>query len=241
MTSSLVLENISKGYIPRVPLFSNVHLSLKKGECASVIGPNASGKSTLLRIIAGVEAPTTGTIQHGSVAYMPQDHGLLPWRTVMGNLYLESDIAGTPRRRVREKILGLLTEFGLRQYADYYPSALSGGTRQKVALLRTALHERPLLVLDEPFVALDAQARADVRDWLQVLLQRCAASAIIVTHDIREAIYLSDTIYVFGGTPSTIIRTFSVPLSRPRHFDHLLSPALRDLEQQLYSLIQTAL
>lgn len=241
--SKLFVKNLTKIYAD-VPVLSDISLTLRDGEFASVIGPNASGKTTLLKILAGVRSPTAGTLQcEGSVAYMPQDHALLPWRTVLGNLYLPSDVAGIPRSDVRTKVTELLQEFGLAQYVDFYPAALSGGTRQKIALLRTTLQDHSLvcagrlLLLDEPFASLDALTRLEAQTWLESLVQKSRASTLLVTHDIREAIFLSDTVYVLGGRPGHVKGMFTVPLPRPREHVHLLEKEALLLEKRLFSLL----
>ncbi len=232
----LVVKGLSKTYAD-VPVLSDISLTVRDGEFASIIGPNASGKSTLLKICAGVRVPTEGVVECEKPAYMPQDHALLPWRTVLENLYLPSDVAGIPRARVRTKITDLLQEFGLAQYADFYPAALSGGTRQKIALLRTVLQNNSLLLLDEPFASLDALTRTEAHRWLQTLVQKSRASALLVTHDIREALFLSDTIYVLGGHPSRVREVFTVPFPRPRTHAQLLEREALALENKLFALL----
>lgn len=233
---TLVVKGLSKSYAD-TPVFSDINITLREGEFASIIGPNASGKSTLLKICAGVRRQTLGTVECEQSAYMPQDHTLLPWRTVLENLYLPSDIAGIPRTDVHVKVTDLLREFGLEEYAHVYPAALSGGTRQKIALLRSVLQNRPLLLLDEPFASLDALTRTEMHRWLQVLVEKSCVSTLLVTHDIREALFLSDTIHVLGGRPSRVRNVCTVPVPRPREHMHLLTKEMLLLEKKLFSLL----
>lgn len=168
---------------------------------------------------------------------MPQDHGLLPWRTVLENLYLPNDIEGIVRRDVHKKIIDLLAEFGLEEYVHAYPATLSGGTRQKIALLRTVLQDISLLLLDEPFASLDALTRLEAQTWLHSLLEKRKVSVLLVTHDIREAIFFSDTIHVLSSRPGEIKETFTVPFPRLRRHDVLRMPEALELEKKLFSLL----
>ena len=233
--AQLVVRDVSKGYEGRQAI-SEVSFTVSHREFVSIIGPNASGKSTILKLIAGVRIPDSGIIElPGMIAYMPQEHALLHWRTVLGNLLLPSDIKGVLRDEARKKACELLAEFGLEQYADAYPAALSGGTRQKIALLRTILQEPSLLLLDEPFAPLDALTRTEAQMWLLTLLEKTSASVLLVTHDIREAILLSDSVYILGT--GRIREKFSVPLSRPRSHEQLRTSEALELEQKLFSLL----
>ena len=235
----LAVRGVGKTYETgkkEIRALSNVSLEAKEGEVVSIIGQNASGKSTLLKILAGVGMPTSGVFElRGDASYMPQDHALLPWRTVEGNLLLPADIAGASRGRAQEKARALLSAFGLEQYARLYPAALSGGTKQKAALLRTVLHDHSLLLLDEPFAPLDALTRIEAQTWLLALLEKTEASVLLVTHDIREAIFLSDTIYVLGS--GRIKEKFDVPIPRPRRHEQLRAPEALELEKRLFSLL----
>ena len=170
---------------------------------------------------------------------MPQDNALLPWRTVEENLLLPSDVREIPRRIMREKIRTLLKEYGFFQYASYYPSALSGGTRQKIALLRMTLHEHSFLLLDEPFAPLDALSRLSAQQWLLALVEERQGSALMITHDIREAIFLSDIIYVLEKS-GRILEKIRVPLPKPRTLEDLSTPVALDLAKRLFSLLLPA-
>lgn len=294
MPSKLIVRDISKTYKNKdneneneTPALLHINVEVKPREFVSVIGPNASGKSTLLKIISGVLAPASGSVEvNGMCAYMPQDHALLPWRTVEENLLLPSDIKKIPRETMRGKIKDLLHEFGLEKYSDRYPASLSGGTRQKIALLRTVLQcnssletdekapdsrrpppprlqrairkSRPVrrsfsegggsattkpdffnsfLLLDEPFAPLDAITRIELQMWLLSLWEKTHSSVLLITHDIREAIYLSDTIYVLSTGPGIIKEKLPVPLQRPRNHSQLRTPEALALEKKLFSLL----
>ena len=261
-SAKLVVKNISKSYGisgKKIGVLSNIDLEVNSGEFVSIIGPNASGKSTLIKIIAGILPADSGSVSlsaeavpHGHfhfskseyrqeklVAYMPQDNALLPWRTVEENLLLPSDVREIPRRIMREKIRTLLKEYGFFQYASYYPSALSGGTRQKIALLRMTLHEHSFLLLDEPFAPLDALSRLSAQQWLLGLVKKRQGSALMITHDIREAIFLSDVIYVLEKS-GRILEKIRVSLPKPRTHEDLGTPAALDLAKKLFSLLLPA-
>ena len=241
--SRLFVRSLTKTYDVsgrRITVLSGVDLVVYEGEFVSVIGRNASGKSTLLKIIAGVRGPTSGTLELIGVAtYLPQDHALLPWRTVEENLLLPSDLQGVPRSAARKRVHDFLAEFGLERYARMYPAALSGGTRQKVALLRAVLQDASFLLLDEPFVSLDALTRLEAQAWLLALIEKTGASVLFVTHDIQEAIFLSDAIYVLNRS-GHVSEKFSVPLLRPRRREHMQTPAALQLEKTLLSLLVPA-
>ena len=234
-SSTNIVRGVSKRYGDTNALV-DINIEIKPREFVSIIGQNASGKSTLLKIIAGIVPATSGSVSvEDEISYMPQDHALLPWRTVEENLYLPSDIRHIPRPAVKKNVRDLLAEFGLEQYASAYPASLSGGTRQKIALLRTALSDHPLLLLDEPFAPLDALSRTEAHAWLLSFLEKTHASVLFITHDIREALLLSDTVYVFGN--GSVKGKFTVPLQRPRTHDLLLTPEALALEKKLFSLL----
>lgn len=241
MPFPLTVKDVGKTYKAKgneTRALLNINLEVERGEFVSVIGPNGSGKSTLLKIIAGITRPSCGTvITEGIPAYMPQDHALLQWRTVEENLLLPSDVRKIPRDTVRGKIMSLLREFGLEKYAHQYPVSLSGGTRQKIALLRTVLQDNSLLLLDEPFVSLDSLTRLEAQTWLLSLLGKTHSSVLLITHDIREAIYLSDTIYVLSTGSGIIKEKLPVLLPRPRKHAHLRTPEALALEKKLFSLL----
>jgi ABC-type nitrate/sulfonate/bicarbonate transport system ATPase subunit len=202
-----------------------VTLSIPKGRFVSLIGPSGCGKSTIFNIIAGLIEPTsgqvlidgidaTGTI--GRVGYMLQKDLLLPWRTVLDNVILGMEIQNIPLRKARERALPLLQRYGLGGFEHLYPAALSGGMRQRAALLRTLLFDTDVILLDEPFGALDAQTKLQMQEWLLALWSDFGKTVVFVTHDIDEAIYLSDEVHVMATRPGRIVTTIPVELPRPR-------------------------
>lgn len=230
----------------RLDVLASIDLAIATGEFVSLIGPSGCGKSTLFNIIAGVEQPTSGMIaidgdaenvRTGKTGYMPQQPLLLPWRTVEENVMLGLDVRHVPRKKARYEANELLKHFGLAEFAHNYPSTLSGGMRQRVALLRTVLFNRSFLLLDEPFGALDALTRLACQIWLLDLWQEFHSSVLFVTHDVREAMLLSDRIYVLSARPARVLRIVDVDLPRPRQPQQLALEQAVQLEQELMSLL----
>ena len=245
----LVVQGISKTFRTgrqRLDALASIDLVVATGEFVSVIGPSGCGKSTLFNIIAGVEKPTSGTIaidgetstiRAGKTGYMPQQPLLLPWRTVEENVMLGLDVRRESREKARYEAHELLKRFGLAEFAQNYPSTLSGGMRQRVALLRTVLFNNSFLLLDEPFGALDALTRLSCQMWLLNLWHEIHSSVLFITHDVREAILLSDRIYVLSARPARVLRVVNVDLPRPRKPEHLALEQAIQLEQELMSLL----
>jgi ABC-type nitrate/sulfonate/bicarbonate transport system ATPase subunit len=213
-----------------------VSLTVGEGEFVALIGPSGSGKSTLLDIVAGLIEPDVGEVRLGGLmlpvaarlgrsAYMRQRDLLLPWRTAIGNAALALEAAGVPRRRAVAAARERLAEFGLAGFGDAYPAQLSGGMRQRVAFLRTMLADRPLLLLDEPFGALDALTRAEMQAWLLDRWERDRRSVLLVTHDVEEAILLGDRVVVLSPAPGTVRHVEPIPLPRPRRRSVVTEPA----------------
>lgn len=213
----LEIKNVSAEYSGK-QIITNVNFSVADGEFVSILGESGSGKSTLLKVISGILPAARGEIfvddekvtkisKH--FAYMPQDDLLLPWWNIMQNVCLAAKISGdlpTAEKRATE----LLEEFGLAEYKNSYPKELSGGMRQRIAFLRTALSSADIWMLDEPFAALDVITRGELQDWLLDLRKKISNTVLMVTHDIEEAIYLSDKIYIIRGTPSKIVKEIQI-------------------------------
>ncbi|GAC1424033.1 MAG: hypothetical protein PVS3B3_25700 [Ktedonobacteraceae bacterium] len=229
-----------------VEALTPIDLTVTDGEFVTLIGPSGCGKSTLFNIIAGVDEPTNGIVaidgnaeskRVGLSGYMPQQPLLLPWRTVEENVLLGLDVRRVPRKQAQHDAFELLKRFGLSDFAQNYPATLSGGMRQRVALLRTVLFNPAFLLLDEPFGALDALTRLSLQMWLLDLWQSLHASVLFITHDVREALLLSDRIYVLSARPARILRVVEVDLPRPRRQEHLALEAAVRLEQELLALL----
>ncbi|MDQ3328311.1 MAG: ABC transporter ATP-binding protein [Chloroflexota bacterium] len=207
-----------------LPVLQDISFQASPGAFVSVVGPSGSGKSTLLGIIAGLEEPDEGTVtvgggvrRLGTVAYMPQADTLLPWRSALDNAILGLEVRGTPRHEARTRARELFAVAGLSGFEGAYPSTLSGGMRQRVAFLRTVLTGGSVMLLDEPFGALDALTRSAMHEWLLGLWERLSATVVLVTHDIEEALLLSDQVLVLSPRPGRVVLSHEVPLPRPRH------------------------
>jgi ABC-type nitrate/sulfonate/bicarbonate transport system ATPase subunit len=223
-----------------------ITVSIPQGRFVSLIGPSGCGKSTIFNIIAGLLEPTggrvlidgvdaTGTI--GRVGYMLQKDLLLPWRTVLDNVILGMEIQAVPLRAARERALPLLRRYGLSGFEYLYPSSLSGGMRQRAALLRTLLFDTDVILLDEPFGALDAQTKLQMQEWLMALWSDFGKTVLFVTHDVEEAIYLSDEMHVMGTRPGRIIATIPVQLRRPRVRTSALTPEFLTIKERCLELL----
>ncbi|GLV55199.1 ABC transporter ATP-binding protein [Dictyobacter sp. S3.2.2.5] len=243
----LIVKGVSRTYRDGkrlLDVLEPLDLTVGRGEFVSLIGPSGCGKSTLFNIVAGVDEPTSGTLaidgdwqgkRAGCVGYMPQQPLLLPWRTVEENVLLGLDVLRLPRRESQQQARDVLKRFGLHEFADSYPDTLSGGMRQRIALLRTVLFNSSFLLLDEPFGALDALTRITLQMWLLDLLQMYHSSVLFITHDVREAILLSDRIYVLSARPASVLRVVDIDLPRPRRQEMLTEDTAIHLERELLS------
>ncbi|MGX9145613.1 ABC transporter ATP-binding protein [Mesorhizobium sp. 128a] len=217
----LELRDVRKNF-GALEVLAGISLHVAAGEFVSILGPSGAGKSTLFQLLTGAlkgegEMRFDGAPLQGSpFAFMPQRDALMPWRRVIDNVTLGLEVQGVPRRAAREQVEPLFAEFGLAGFERAWPAELSGGMRQRAALLRTVVQQRDMLLLDEPFGALDALTRAAMQRWLEGMWRRHRWTALLITHDVREAVYLSDRIYVLSARPARIISEIAVPLLRPR-------------------------
>ena len=209
-----------------VEALAAVDLHVRPGEVLGVVGPSGCGKSTLLELIAGLQDPDGGSIEvagtttaatrRGACAYMPQRDLLLPWRDALGNAALALECQGVGRKEARKRAAPLLERFGLGDFESARPAELSGGMRQRVAFMRTLLPGRPVLLLDEPFASLDSITRTSMQQWLADTLAAEPRTVLLVTHDVEEALFLSDRVAVLSPRPGRVVEELEVPLARPR-------------------------
>ncbi len=207
------------------PVLADINLSVEEGEFICIIGPSGCGKTTLFNILVGLDKPDEGeiilkeediTCTRGHIAYMPQKDLLFPWRTIIENLLLGVEISKGNLKAARKEAEDLIPLFGLEGFADNYPDQLSGGMRQRAALLRTVLTHHDILALDEPFGALDALTRSKMQEWILSIQAELNKTILFVTHDIEEAITLADRVIVLNGRPSKITKELKVELPYPR-------------------------
>lgn len=242
--TALAVERLTRRFTTpageEVVALSDTSISIAPGSFTSIIGPSGCGKSTLFNLIAGLDSPTSGSVLmdgedmtgvQGQVGYMLQKDLMLPWRTILQNVALGLEIAGVPRRRREDLALRFLELYGLGGFQDRYPGELSGGMRQRAALLRTILFDRDVILLDEPFGALDALTRAQMQEWLLDLWDDLGKTVLFVTHDIDEAVYLSDTVYVMSPRPGRVVARLDIDLPRPRKPDVVTTPAFAHIKR----------
>ena len=235
----LELKGLRKSF-GEIDVLADISLTVQPGEFVSILGPSGAGKSTILQMLIGASEPDAGTVlfdgaplvpKRDRFAFMPQRDALMPWRRIIDNTTLGLEVAGMSRKAARAEVAPLFAEFGLAGFEHHYPAQLSGGMRQRAALLRTVVQRRPLLLLDEPFGALDALTRAQMQRWLADMWTRHRWTVLLITHDVREAVLLSDRIYVLSSRPARVAHQFHVPLEHPRQ--GLRSPALAEIEAEI--------
>nr|WP_245347635.1 ABC transporter ATP-binding protein [Oceanobacillus polygoni] len=220
----MTLDHVSHHYFSKesyTKALDNISMAVKEGEFISLLGPSGCGKSTLLSIIAGIIQQTEGTVSlqgksttesEMEIGYMLQQDYLFPWKTIIDNVLLGPKINGNKTDDLRKKALQLLKEVGLKDVEMKYPSELSGGMRQRVALVRTLINNPKILLLDEPFSALDYQTKLNLEDLVADLLKSYHKTAVLVTHDIGEAIAMSDRIFMMNANPGSIAKIYEVPI-----------------------------
>lgn len=230
-----------------VNLLESLNFSVFDGEFISIIGKSGSGKTSLFRLITGLEQPSKGYIyineetssdRYGQVGYMAQQDLLMPWRSIRDNAVLPLEIKGIPTKKARHQVEKWLEEFGLLGYEDHYPSSLSGGMRQRVSFLRAMLSGSNILLLDEPFSALDAITKLSMQEWLLEQWENHQQTILFITHDVNEALFLSDRIFIINDQPIQTLKEVTVPLPRPRKLENLNNPAINKLKNELLELLR---
>jgi ABC-type nitrate/sulfonate/bicarbonate transport system ATPase subunit len=222
--SLLDLQNV-RVTLGETAVLDDITMHVAEGEFVSILGPSGAGKSTIFRLLTGALPLQRGAItcagqplatHKNNFAFMPQRDALMPWRRIIDNLTLGLEVQGVARKDARAEVLPLLADFGLAGFTDHYPAQLSGGMRQRAALLRTIVQGRPVQLLDEPFGALDALTRTQMQKWFEDRWRTACWTTLLVTHDVREAVALSDRIYVLSRRPARVIAEITVPIPRPR-------------------------
>ena len=242
------VRHVYPGPPPAVAL-AGASLDAREGGFTALIGPSGCGKSTILKALAGLLRPSQGRVliggeevsgQPGRVAYMPQGSALLPWRRVRDNATLGAEVSGLSRQQARQRAEPLFERFGLAGFEDSWPSQLSGGMRQRLALLRTFLIPKPVLLLDEPLGALDAITRRSMQGWLQDVWQTDGRTVLLVTHDVEEALILADVIYVMSARPGRVVERVEVALPRPRTTQDTTTATFMGLKAHILAALEGA-
>lgn len=240
----LEIENLSFQY-DGYHVLEGIHLQLHQGETVAILGPSGVGKTTLFNLIAGIHEVQAGRIEidgskeiKGKVSYMLQKDMLYPHYTVVENIMLPRIIQGENKRKAREFAQNLLDSFGLREWENYYPHALSGGMRQRVAFMRTAAFGRQWLLLDEAFSALDAITRRQLHQWFIDYRQEMGWSSLIITHDVDEALILSDRIYVINGQPGRITYELAVDVQHQNVEDIIFENQFLEAKRKLLAALK---
>lgn len=245
------VENLQKVYKDSknsiIHAIDDISFSVNQGEFVSVLGPSGCGKSTLMMIIAGLRSKTAGTVEvfgksvdgpETNLGIVFQQDVLVDWRTNLENVLLQTDIRKVKRSECRDRAIELFAEVGLKGFEDKRPRELSGGMRQRVAICRALIHDPQLLLMDEPFGALDALTREDMTMRLQILWMHSRKSILFITHSISEAVFLSDRIIVMTPRPGRVEQVFEVKIERPRQFESMSSAAFASTVKEIREIFR---
>jgi NitT/TauT family transport system ATP-binding protein len=241
------IEGVDKRYFAKrtVEALARVDMQIRAGEFVCLLGPSGCGKSTMLRMIAGLHRPSAGRISIDAApggakptAMVFQGYDVFPWKTVEANVRFGLEVAQVPAREAAERTARWLAKMGLSEFARAYPGTLSGGMLQRVSIARALAVEPDILLMDEPFAALDAQHRRIMQEELLALWQEARRTVVFVTHSIEEAILLGDRIIVMSARPGRVIADMRVPFARPRSSTIKTDPAFAALEQEIWSMLR---
>ncbi|MCG6796513.1 ABC transporter ATP-binding protein [Geobacillus sp. YHL] len=246
----LAVENVTKTYnndSHEVVALKNISLSVEKGQFVSIVGPSGCGKTTLLEILCGLRTPSSGAVKikgetitgpHKSIGIVFQEESTFPWRTVLENVEFGLQMQGVGKSERREKARRMIAMVGLSGFEHAYPYQLSGGMKQRVAIARTLVTEPEIVVMDEPFGALDEQTRLILGGELLKIVEQTKATVVLVTHSIQEAALLSDLIVVLSARPGRIKELIRSPLPKPRDATILTTPEFANITQRIWSSLE---
>ena len=241
----LELRDVGKTFGETVAL-EPTSLKIAEGSFVAIVGPSGCGKSTMFNVIAGLLKPDSGEVRvsdelvtgaTGHVGYMLQKDLLVPWRTVEDNITMAARLTRRVTNEDRAEARRVAQQYGLGDFLRHYPSALSGGMRQRVAFMRTLVTHQSLLLLDEPFGALDAQTRLEMQQWLLQVWKDTDRTVLFITHDVDESIFLSDRVLVMSPRPGRIVADLANPLGRPRDVQTLTEPAFIEIKSHVMRLL----
>jgi len=237
------VKNVDKSFDGK-PVLQDISIELNRGEIVSLLGVSGGGKTTLFNVISGLLPPDNGKVlldgkditnQPGHISYMLQKDLLLPYRTIEDNVALPLLLKGMKKKDARQQVSPMFAQFGLEGTQKKYPSQLSGGMRQRAALLRTYMFSQDVALLDEPFSALDTLTKSAIHRWYLDVMQKIQLSTLFITHDIDEAILLSDRIYLLSGTPGRITGEIRIQEPKPRREDFNLTPEFLEYKRRILS------
>lgn len=249
MTADLVLRGLAKEFDGKrepVVAFTDIDIHVDSGELVCIVGASGCGKSTLLNVVAGLDMPTRGEVRLGGFPIVGpgpdrgivfQSYSLFPWRTVAENVAFGLEISGMPKAELRERVAYYLRVMNLEKWADSRPGQLSGGMRQRVAIARSLATEPEVLLLDEPFGALDAHTRGAMQDFLLSVWRQTGTTILMVTHDVEEALFLAQRIYVFSSHPGRVRREVIVPFGTERQPSIRRDSRFLDLRDEIHGLL----
>jgi putative hydroxymethylpyrimidine transport system ATP-binding protein len=231
------LQNVSKSF-DNEKILKDISLHVNKGEFVSILGPSGCGKSTLFNMITGLTPVDEGSLSvKGDIGYMQQKDLLLPWKTILRNVVLPLDIKGADKNASREKASKYIEMMGLKGYESKFPYQLSGGMRQRASFLRTFLSSEEIMLLDEPFGALDSITKNKMQKWLLEMKNTLNNTILFITHDIEEAVFLSDRIYVLSSRPGVIKEEIAVGFYKENKLDRLLSQELLKIKEDILKIL----
>ena len=241
----LEVKNVSKSFDGK-PVLQDISIELNRGELVSLLGVSGGGKTTLFNVISGLLQPDHGKVlldgnditnQPGHISYMLQKDLLLPYRTIEDNVALPLLLKGMKKKEARLQVSPMFPQFGLEGTQKQYPAQLSGGMRQRAALLRTYMFSQDVALLDEPFSALDTLTKSSIHKWYLDVMEKIQMSTLFITHDIDEAILLSDRIYLLSGSPGEITGEIIIKEPKPRRDDFNLTPEFLEYKRKILSLL----
>jgi NitT/TauT family transport system ATP-binding protein len=254
MQSFIQAKNITLSFKSKnrdpVTALSDLSLAVRQGEFVSIVGPSGCGKSTFLNVLLGLIRPDSGVMQMNGIpiigpsqerAMVFQEFGLLPWRTAQANVELGLELKGTPAAERKQRSTELIKLVGLHGFETHYPHELSGGMKQRVGLARALATEPEVLLMDEPFAALDAQTRDLMQTELLAIWERTRKTVLFVTHSIEEAVYLSDRVIVMTARPGQVKQTLTIALPRPRDYEMRLTPEFNKIKSQIWDVLKEEL
>ncbi|WP_099191613.1 ABC transporter ATP-binding protein [Tepidibacter mesophilus] len=237
--NKIELNNIKKYFDDKI-ILNDINIHLKEGEFVSLLGPSGSGKSTIFNIISELIKPDEGNVLIDSdsrVSYMPQKDLLLPWKKIIDNVAIPLTIRGYSKKDARNEVKDYFKAFSLDGYEYKYPSQLSGGMRQRAAFMRTYINSKDIMLLDEPFGGLDAITKSNMHEWLLNVLEKFNTSVLFITHDVEEAILLSDRIYILSDKPASVKEEIIVNLDKNRSKDIVTSKRFNEIKKYILDIM----